>query len=209
MKIFYKNNAPVHLNFVSQVRDANEINKMNKVYVSDNNHADTDINNAYNTYKDCKRDLDLYLGDKWEGWNENAIAYYLADKGYLINERWLDRYYSKSFLKLNAPKLSIEDLKTLHGKIEIYFAYKMAFSTHARNRWQSESRMRDKLSKHWLVPYDYSRDIVAKNMIVFYDYKDNFKEVAIWKFDTEEEMDKVYNILQKRLGQTTEEIIID
>ena len=76
-----------------------------------------------------------------------------------------------------------------------------------RKKWKRDSDRRDKIKRNWINPDDYSRSIVAENIIVFYDYLNTQKEVAIWRFDTEEEMIKVHDALQKELNQTTKEII--
>ena len=158
MKVFYKQNSYVHLNFVSQIRDANEINRMNE-----------SITNK------IQRKL------------EEKMAVLAMKKKYYFDH------------KDDADMIHPAHLKPIKKDWDDDMIH---------NKWRQERDIRDEISKNWLDPRDYSRDIVAKNIIVFYDYKDTFKEVAIWKFGTEEEMNKVYKILADKLKQTTEEIII-
>ena len=211
MKVFYKQNSYVHLNFVSQIRDANEINRMTKELTRGLSRRSPDYTVMAEVEAECvKRELefDSLLP---AGWNRSHMITLLLQKGYVPDrEQFSDYsdYHLETYGALKAPKFSKEELCNIRDKLLAYSDLREMRSNSYSDQWRYERDTRDTISKGWLDTYDYSREVVAKNIIAFYDYKDPFKEVAVWKFDTEEEMNQVYKILADKLKQTVEEIII-
>lgn len=259
MKVFYKNNNPVHLNFISFIKSHKDINQENQQAIESyldlkrksekatqelqelkvsqpKNIQDQgfDKNKKFLQYKDainygirelcCRKISVLRKLAKERRWDVRDLdreeSIILQDYGYLENDVIATNFYGYSskynleyFLNQrirNAQKCIDEDLFfipffTEKKDLEIYKKY-------LSSEYQKERKYFEFLIKENIlngIIYSVPNDPRVYDKILFYDYLDTSKVVATWNFATEEETLKVYKILKQKLGQTTEEILIE
>ena len=278
MKVFYKNNNPVHLNFISFIKNHLEINEKNKdkieyflwskeeekIYreemkiklapyvekiislgdileklsiklLSENGEfmkifPRFDYENYYRLHQLLAYHKDGYfysnnidkLQSELVNYRHNIFA------GYSVAQRIKSEYKEPFFNK----QIGLKELKEEEAlKIkEFAIEYLSGLSVYIDN-------LEELCSCHHHISQEYHivvegiksdgsyychsiyRDMYREapaindprvcNKILFYDYLDTSKVVATWSFETEEETLKVYKILKQKLGQTTEEILIE
>ena len=279
MKIFYKNNTPVHLNFVSYIKSSQDINQENHQLIEEYIVAKTKSEEATIELEKMEKDLNIDFKDKefdetknflkygdainegikkmcseeisrlekigqersWEDRNmQRCIDDVLVSMGYIKDKDFIHKYSvmrQYSVMDQIGSSMPIREGQDYYHNRLIEFCKSREsnsqecidknlfptpfFATKEKladyKKYLLEQRQEEINYLNFLLKENELRMIIRSvqndpriwRKIFFYDYLDTKKVVATWEFDTEEEMSKVYNILQKRLGQTTEEIIID
>jgi len=188
MKVIYKNNNPVHLGFISYVKNHLDLNKENNLnydtYISTKKQQEINLEELLR----LEKDIISYFPKDWSNWT-SAIQYIRI---FLYgNEFYGESFYNTyNEAKLGKPKFSDKCLYEIINKYENYKNKNSELCRINKCIWETEKE-------------------IKLNCIYFFDYLDTNKVVAKWHFDNEEETLKVYEEINKKLKVITEEIIIE